>query len=426
MSGITKLVAHTKIPRFVRVYQEFPDNGLKQEEIAVTLQKGFGNPKIRSRIKPGMRICITCGSRGVSNYAFIVKVLVTKLRELGAEPFLIPAMGSHGGAVAEGQVEVLRSLGITEESMGCPILSSMETVVIGHAEDFDVCIDKYAAQADGIIVLNRIKAHTSFQGPYESGLMKMMTIGLGKQHGAYICHSKGDDFMSHRISLIGNEVIKKANVVAGVALLENAFDHTYKVEVLPAEQIPETEPELLKEAKAAMGKIKFPSCDILMVQKIGKNYSGSGADPNIVGRSGNPKLKVGIDAKVMIVTDISDESGGNATGMGRFDIGTRRFFEKVDFDHTYPNCITDQSFSSYKVPVIVDSDKESLHAGIAACLGIDPQNPNIVIVKNSLELEYILASEAMIQKAEQIPGMKIAGEPFYLTFDETGNLLTEY
>ena len=426
MSGITKLVAHTKIPRFVRVYQEFPDNGLKQEEIAVTLQKGFENPKIRSRIKPGMRICITCGSRGVSNYAFIVKVLVTKLRELGAEPFLIPAMGSHGGAVAEGQVEVLRSLGITEESMGCPILSSMETVVIGHAEDFDVCIDKYAAQADGIIVLNRIKAHTSFQGPYESGLMKMMTIGLGKQHGAYICHSKGDDFMSHRISLIGNEVIKKANVVAGVALLENAFDHTYKVEVLPAEKIPETEPELLKEAKAAMGKIKFPSCDILMVQKIGKNYSGSGADPNIVGRSGNPKLKVGIDAKVMIVTDISDESGGNATGMGRFDIGTRRFFEKVDFDHTYPNCITDQSFSSYKVPVIVDSDKESLHAGIAACLGIDPQNPNIVIVKNSLELEYILASEAMIQKAEQIPGMKIAGEPFYLTFDETGNLLTEY
>lgn len=426
MSGITKLVAHTKIPRFVRVYQEFPDNGLKQDEIAVTLQKGFENPKIRSRIKPGMRICITCGSRGVSNYAFIVKVLVTKLRELGAEPFLIPAMGSHGGAVAEGQVEVLRSLGITEESMGCPILSSMETVVIGHAEDFDVCIDKYAAQADGIIVLNRIKAHTSFQGPYESGLMKMMTIGLGKQHGAYICHSKGDDFMSHRISLIGNEVIKKANVVAGVALLENAFDHTYKVEVLPAEKIPETEPELLKEAKAAMGKIKFPSCDILMVQKIGKNYSGSGADPNIVGRSGNPKLKVGIDAKVMIVTDISDESGGNATGMGRFDIGTRRFFEKVDFDHTYPNCITDQSFSSYKVPVIVDSDKESLHAGIAACLGIDPQNPNIVIVKNSLELEYILASEAMIQKAEQIPGMKIAGEPFYLTFDETGNLLTEY
>lgn len=426
MSGITKLVAHTKIPRFVRVYQDFPHNGLGQAQIAEILEKGFAAPEIRERIKPGMRICITCGSRGVSNYLFVVKYLADKLKEMGAKPFLIPAMGSHGGAVAEGQVEILRALGITEEAVGCPILSSMETVVIGHAEDFDVRIDKNAAEADGIIVLNRVKAHTSFQGPYESGLMKMMTIGMGKQRGAYICHSKGDDFMSHRISLIGNEVIKKANVVAGVALLENAFDDTYKVVVLPAEQIPAAEPKLLEEAKAAMGRIRFPSCDILMVQKIGKNYSGSGADPNIVGRCGNLKLKMGIDSKVMIVSELSDESDGNATGMGRFDIGTRKFFEKVSFDHTYPNAITDQSFAAYKVPMIVDSDEESLHTGIAVALGIDQQRPRIVIVKNSLEVENILASESMIPEVEQTPGMRVEGEPFELTFDKTGNLLTEY
>lgn len=426
MSGITKLVAHTKIPRFVRVYQDFPHNGLGQAQIAEILEKGFAAPEIRERIKPGMRICITCGSRGVSNYLFVVKYLADKLKEMGAKPFLIPAMGSHGGAVAEGQVEILRALGITEEAVGCPILSSMETVVIGHAEDFDVRIDKNAAEADGIVVLNRVKAHTSFQGPYESGLMKMMTIGMGKQRGAYICHSKGDDFMSHRISLIGNEVIKKANVVAGVALLENAFDDTYKVVVLPAEQIPAAEPKLLEEAKAAMGRIRFPSCDILMVQKIGKNYSGSGADPNIVGRCGNLKLKMGIDSKVMIVSELSDESDGNATGMGRFDIGTRKFFEKVSFDHTYPNAITDQSFAAYKVPMIVDSDEESLHTGIAVALGIDQQRPRIVIVKNSLEVESILASESMIPEVEQTPGMRVEGEPFELTFDKTGNLLTEY
>lgn len=426
MSGITKLVAHTKIPRFVRVYQDFPHNGLGQAQIAEILEKGFAAPEIRERIKPGMRICITCGSRGVSNYLFVVKYLADKLKEMGAKPFLIPAMGSHGGAVAEGQVEILRALGITEEAVGCPILSSMETVVIGHAEDFDVRIDKNAAEADGIVVLNRVKAHTSFQGPYESGLMKMMTIGMGKQRGAYICHSKGDDFMSHRISLIGNEVIKKANVVAGVALLENAFDDTYKVVVLPAEQIPAAEPKLLEEAKAAMGRIRFPSCDILMVQKIGKNYSGSGADPNIVGRCGNLKLKMGIDSKVMIVSELSDESDGNATGMGRFDIGTRKFFEKVSFDHTYPNAITDQSFAAYKVPMIVDSDEESLHTGIAVALGIDQQRPRIVIVKNSLEVENILASESMIPEVEQTPGMRVEGEPFELTFDKTGNLLTEY
>lgn len=426
MSGITELVAHTKIPRFVRVYQDFPHNGLRQAQIAEILEKGFAAPEIRERIKPGMRICITCGSRGVSNYLFVVKYLADKLKEMGAKPFLIPAMGSHGGAVAEGQVEILRALGITEEAVGCPILSSMETVVIGHAEDFDVRIDKNAAEADAIVVLNRVKAHTSFQGPYESGLMKMMTIGMGKQRGAYICHSKGDDFMSHRISLIGNEVIKKANVVAGVALLENAFDDTYKVVVLPAEQIPAAEPKLLEEAKAAMGRIRFPSCDILMVQKIGKNYSGSGADPNIVGRCGNLKLKMGIDSKVMIVSELSDESDGNATGMGRFDIGTRKFFEKVSFDHTYPNAITDQSFAAYKVPMIVDSDEESLHTGIAVALGIDQQRPRIVIVKNSLEVESILASESMIPEVEQTPGMRVEGEPFELTFDKTGNLLTEY
>ncbi len=426
MSGITKLVSHTKIPRFVRVCQEFPHNGLQQEEIASILQAGFASPEIRERIKPGMRVCITCGSRGVSNYTFVVRWLVDTLKAMGAQPFLIPAMGSHGGAEAEGQLEVLRALGITEESMGCPILSSMETVPIGHAEDFDVCIDKNAAEADGVIVLNRVKAHTSFQGPYESGLMKMMTIGMGKQHGAYICHSKGDDFMSHRISLIGNEVIKKANVIAGVALLENAFDHTYKVVVLPAEKIPEEEPKLLKEAKAAMGKINFPNCDILLVQKIGKNYSGSGADPNIVGRCGNPKLKLGIESKAMIVADLSDESGGNATGMGRFDIGTKKFFDKISFDHTYPNSVTDQSFAAYKIPVIVDSDKESLHTALAIALGGDSNHPRIIIVKNSLEVEYILISEAMIPEAEQAPEMKIVSEPFELEFDEAGNLLTEY
>jgi hypothetical protein len=408
----------------IRIRQKFDQTEIADVRAAVREQ--FARPGIRSLVHPGDRVAVGCGSRGIHRMDEIAKEVIDSLRELKAKPFIVPAMGSHGGAVAEGQVEILRALGITEEAVGCPILSSMETVVIGHAEDFDVRIDKNAAEADGIVVLNRVKAHTSFQGPYESGLMKMMTIGMGKQRGAYICHSKGDDFMSHRISLIGNEVIKKANVVAGVALLENAFDDTYKVVVLPAEQIPAAEPKLLEEAKAAMGRIRFPSCDILMVQKIGKNYSGSGADPNIVGRCGNLKLKMGIDSKVMIVSELSDESDGNATGMGRFDIGTRKFFEKVSFDHTYPNAITDQSFAAYKVPMIVDSDEESLHTGIAVALGIDQQRPRIVIVKNSLEVESILASESMIPEVEQTPGMRVEGEPFELTFDKTGNLLTEY
>ncbi len=426
MSGITNLVKHANIPKFVNVLQDFLHNDLTQNQIAEILDKGFEIPQIKEKIKPGMRICITCGSRGVSNYAFIVKFLVDKLKLIGANPFLIPTMGSHGGAVAEGQKEVLESFGISEKTMGCPVVSNMETVFIGHAEDFDVCIDKNAASADGIIVLNRIKAHTSFQGEYESGLMKMMTIGLGKQYGAYICHAKGDDFMSHRISLIGNEVINKTNVIMGIALLENAFDHTYKVEVIPAIDIPKREPELLKEAKAAMGRIKVPACDILMTQKIGKNYSGSGADPNVVGRCGNTKLKMGIESKIMIVTDISDESNGNATGMGKFDIGTQRFYKKLNLDNTYPNCITDRSFVGYKIPVIVDNDQESLRTAIATCMGIDADRPRIIIIKNSLEIENILVSEAMIDEINNTPGMKVLGEPFELKYDDEGNLAVEY
>lgn len=426
MSGITNLVSHIHLPRFVRAEQYFPHNELTQEQIAKILDEGFDKTEIREKIHPGMRICITCGSRGISNSPFIIKYMVDYLKNVGARPFLIPAMGSHGGATAEGQKIVLASLGITEGSMGCPILSSMETVQISHVEDIDVHIDKNAYQADGIIVLNRVKAHTSFQGPYESGLMKMMTIGLGKQYGAHICHAKGDDFMSHRISLIGNEVIKHANVIMGVALLENAFDKTFDVVVLPAKEIPKEEPRLLKRAKAAMGRIMFDSCDVLITEQIGKNFSGSGADPNIVGRSANPNLRIGINAQRMGVLDISDESHGNATGMGRFDIAPQRFFRKLSFDNTYPNFITDYGPAAYKIPVIVDSDEEVMKTAVATCLQIDYTSPRIIIVKNSLEIESILISEALIAEAREKENLVIRSEPFFLEFDALGNLLTSY
>lgn len=230
-------------------------------------------------------------------------------------------MGSHGGATAEGQRGILTSYGITEETMLCPIISSMETVKIGHADeiDVDVQIDKNAYEADGIIVLNRIKAHTGFKGKYESGLMKMMTVGLGKQAGAYVAHSAGDDAMPERLFAIGSEIIRKSNVILGVGLMENAFDKTYKIAFLQPEEIPVKEPELLNEAKAAMGKIFLDACDVLILEKIGKNYSGGGMDPNVVGRS---RLPIGIKSERMGIFELSEESHGNATGMGRADVGT--------------------------------------------------------------------------------------------------------
>jgi Domain of unknown function (DUF362) len=352
--------------------------------------------------------------------------LVDRIRALGAHPFLVPAMGSHGGATAEGQLAILESLGINEESMGCPVLSSMETVEISRIDDLPVNIDKNAYEADGIIVLNRVKAHTSFQGPYESGLMKIMAIGLGKQHGAYTCHAKGDDFMSQRITLIGNEIIKRANVLLGVALMENAHERTSRIEVLPAERIPVEEPKLLAEAKKAMGRLWFDTCDVLIVRELGKEYSGAGMDPNVTGRCVNPKLRMGIDAQRIGILDISAASHGNATGMGRADLATRRFFDKISFDGTYPSFVTCYSPMAFMMPIIVDNDEEVFKTAVASSVDIDYENPRIVIIKNSLEIENILISEVMIKEAEAIPQLTIEGEPFSLTFDAEGNLTTTF
>ena len=223
MSTVTPLIAGMKLPKFVRVEQYFPHNELSEDEIRRIIADNFAKPEFKNTIKPGMKICITAGSRGVSNIVVITRAIVDNVKKLGGEPFIIPAMGSHGGATAEGQRGILEAYNITEETMGCPIRATMETVKIGHADeiDVDVQIDKFASESDGIIVVNRIKAHTGFKGKYESGLMKMMTIGLGKQAGAYVAHSAGDDNMPPRLLAIGSEIIRKAPVIMGIGLMEN-------------------------------------------------------------------------------------------------------------------------------------------------------------------------------------------------------------
>lgn len=431
MSGITNLVNHINLPKFVRAHQKFDDTELSQSQILEILFNGFEKDSIRGKIKKGQRICITCGSRGVSNMTFVTKVIVEHIKALGAYPVLVPAMGSHGGATAQGQIEILKSLGITEDSMGCSILSSMETVKVGHVEtiedmeSFDVCIDKNAYECDGIIVLNRIKAHTSFQGDYESGLMKMLTIGLGKQYGAYMCHSKGDDNMAQRIGLNGREVIKNTNIIMGIALLENAFDKTCDIKVLTDKEIIEEEPKLLIKAKNCMGRIWFDNCDVLIVGTLGKNFTGAGMDPNIVGRSVNSKLKMGINAQRIGIFDLSAESHGNATGMGRADLATKKFFDKVSFDDTYPNFITSYDPTAFRIPIIVDSQEEVMKTCVASALNIDYDNPRIIIIKNSLEIENILISEVMMKEARLNCNIELLNdEPFQLEFNKEGKLLT--
>ncbi len=424
MSGITHLVDIMQIPRFVRVKQHFPHNELTEQQIKDIIAENFAKPEFKDRIKPGQKICITAGSRGLSNIVLIIREVVDQVKALGVEPFIIPAMGSHGGATAEGQRGILTGYGITEETMGCPIKSSMETVKVGHIDeiDADVRIDKYANEADGVIVLNRIKAHTGFKGKYESGLMKMMTIGIGKQEGAYVAHSAGDDNMPERLFYIGSEIIKKAKVVMGIGLMENAFDKTYKIAFLQPEEIADKEPELLNEAKAAMGKIFLDACDVLILEKIGKNYSGGGMDPNVVGRS---RLPIGIKSERMGIFGLSEESHGNTTGMGRADVGTMKFFKQISFDDTYPNAVTDHDSSVYKIPIIAENEKECIQTSMAICLNMDVNNPRIIILKNSLEIEDMLISEALIDEAKQREELTITSEPFELEFDEEGNMITK-
>lgn len=422
MSGIAPLVAHAALPRFVRVKQYFPHTELTEEQITQLISYNFCRPEFKERIKPGMRICITAGSRGLSNIVLVLREVVRNVKALGAEPFIIPAMGSHGGATAEGQRGILTGYNITEETMGCPILATMETVTVGETHGIEVRLDKYADEAVGIIVVNRIKAHTGFKGKYESGLMKMMTIGLGKQKGAYIAHSAGNDNMPERIFYIGSEMVKRRNIIMGVGLMENAFDRTYKIAFVPGERIPDEEPALLEEAKAAMGRIFLDSCDVLVLQQIGKNFSGGGMDPNVVGRS---HLPIGIHSERMAIFGLSEESHGNATGMGRADVGTMKLFRQISFNDTYPNAVTDHDSSVYKIPIIADNEREAVQTAMAICLNIDFERPRIIMLKNSLEIEDILVSEALIPDVLKRQELTIVGEPFYLEFDENGDMLTK-
>ena len=292
-SGLRQVLAGTPIPKMCRVRQIFKRDEI--EDIPAYLREKLDNPELRSRIKPGMRVVLTGSSRQIANMPVILRELATFVKEQGAQPYIIPAMGSHGGATDEGQRQILESYGITEEFCGCPIFSSMETVRVGEVLDGDeVRMDKFAHDADAVIVVGRIKGHTAFRGPYESGLIKMMAIGMGKRAGADSLHKEGFGKMGERLPVFAKAVFDSCNVIFGVAPIENEFDQTCRIEVIPAEEIFEKEPDLLLYAKSRMPRLLIPETDVLMVHEIGKNFSGSGMDPNVTGTFGTPFASGGI------------------------------------------------------------------------------------------------------------------------------------
>jgi len=367
------------IPKMFSVRQIFPRDLIPQEEIPDKMQKILIQPKAASKIKERMRIAITAGSRGIADKPLILKCIVNFVKKCNAIPFIVPCMGSHGGATAEGQKGLLADLGITEEYCGCKIHSSMETVCIGNTEEGKkVYIDANAASADGIILVNRLKPHTGYRGPYESGLMKMMAIGLGKQYGAEQCHDSGFKNMAVNVPSFGKAILKHAKILFGVAIIENSYDETCKLELLAAEEIADKEPALLKKASNLMPRILVDSCDVLIVDKIGKNFSGGGMDPNITGTWHTPYGGGGIRAHRVAVLDISEESHGNAHGIGGANATTRRLFEKIDYDATYMNGLTAMLMSPGRIPWILDNDKEAIQMCLLNCEEGDAQNRRVV------------------------------------------------
>lgn len=418
---LENILDDVKLPRFYKVRQKFDKAHIPRQEIYQAVKVRMAECLDDGRVKQGMRIALTAGSRGIANIDLILKAAADYLREKKAEPFIVPAMGSHGGATAEGQKKILEGYGIKEEAMGCPVLSSMEVASIGRTVDGrQVFIDKAASEAGGIIVIGRIKPHTAFRGAYQSGLMKMMAVGLGKQYGASVCHGEGFRRMAYNVEVFGRAVLERSPVLCGVGVIENAFDETFDIAVLNKEEIMREEPKLLKRAEELMPRIMLPECDVLIVDEIGKNFSGDGMDPNVTGTFSTPYAKGGIRAERVCVLDLSPESYGNGMGAGMASVITERLCAQLDLNAMYLNGLTCKNLNGSRIPCVLPSDRRAIQFCLKTCVKADSIYPKVVRIFNSQFLEYLWVSEAL---ADKLPdGAEILGPAEHFVFDEEGNL----
>ena len=412
------------LPRMYRIRQTFERPMVK--EIGQTVQSELRKLSLEKRVKSGQRVAITAGSRGVANMASILKATVDHLKSLGARPFIFPAMGSHGGATAEGQVGLLAHYQITESEMGVPILASMEAVEIGRTEEgVPVFIDKHASEADHIVVVNRIKPHTKFKAPIESGLMKMMAIGMGKQKGADYYHKAALHYTYYKIIAdAGRMVMNNAPILFGLGILENGYDETAKIVALRPEEIETEEQNLLTEAKRMMPRLPFHEIDLLIVDEIGKDISGVGIDPNVTGRNRDliGTFPHSTNVKRIFVRDLTESSNGNANGIGLVDITTQRLVSKIDYQATYMNAITGISLEKAAVPMHFVTDQRAIEVALGSIGLTPPEESRIVRIKNTLHLDELEVSEIYAQEVRERPDLEILEGPNPVIFDGESNL----
>ncbi|MEE4599653.1 MAG: DUF362 domain-containing protein [Desulfobacteraceae bacterium] len=412
------------LPNMYRIRQKFDDT--RVDDIRETVKAELGGLSW-SAIRPGDRVAITAGSRGIADIAQILGAIVDFFKSLEAEPFLFPAMGSHGGATAEGQVAMLAQLGVTEASVKAPIVSSMETAEIGLTGDnIPVFMDKSALAADHIVVVNRIKSHTKFKAPIESGLMKMMAIGMGKLNGAQLYHKAAVPYSFFKIITdAARMVLTKTPIICAVGILENAYGQTAKISVLKAAEIESQEQDLLHLSKKMMAKLPFNEIDLLIVDEMGKDISGVGIDPNITGRNRDilGVFPHPVQVKRLFVRDLTDGSKGNATGIGLADITTQRLVDKIDYAATYKNCITGLSPEKAAVPMHFGNDRDAIEVALG-CVGlVSAARSKIVRIKNTLRLDLLEVSEAYAEMLQKRPDLEIVAGPNCMEFSSEHNLL---
>lgn len=417
--SVIRLVENVPVPALFPVTQNFVDDAVPDMTAAV--RQALDASGLAAALPPGGEIAVAVGSRGMAGLVPMVAATVAWFKEKGTRPFIVPCMGSHGGATDAGQVKVLADLGVTGETAGCPIRSSMETVTLGALDNgLPVFMDKIASMADGIFVINRVKPHTAFTGKHESGIVKMLSIGLGKQAGAEQCHSLGYGHFDTVMPAMARVILANAPVLGGLATVENAFDRPCLVEAVPRESFVERDAELLAYAKTRMPSLPVRQLDVLLVNKMGKEISGTGLDPNITGRATTPYKSADLAASRIGVLRLSEASKGNAMGVGCADCIPRSLFDGVDFDYTYANCITSTVLKAAFMPVIMPTDKAVLQCLIKTC-NMTGGTPRLAYIRDTLTLDRFFVSAPVAEELKDHPACTV-GAAVDFGFDAAGTL----
>ena len=418
--SIESLLRDVPLPRVMRVEQRLPRPRLEgaEDELRHRIRS-----TVAARPLAGRSVAVGVGSRGIRDLPLLVRTIVDEIRSAGATPFVVPGMGSHGGATAEGQVGLLANLGVTEASVGAPIRATMDTVEIGRTPDgLPVYLDAFAAAADAVVFVNAIRPHVAFHGAHESGLMKMIAVGLGKQRGADSCHEHGFGRMAEFVAAMARVTLAAVDVPFAVGVVENAYGEACELAVLSGGEIDAAEPALLERARSLAPRLFFDELDVLVVDEIGKDISGTGMDTNVIGRYHTPFLSGGPAISRIAVLDLTAKSEGNANGIGLADFTTERAYRKLRFEHTYPNALTTTVPTTVKIPMVLGSDRLAIQAAVKTCGAPDKRRVRLVRIHNTKSLGVIHVSEALADEVERSPSLRRDGPAHDLAFDARGDL----